>query len=104
MAAVDRGRRRASWRAASVTRARRPPDVFAVTAEHNLWDHTPPGWTLASSGDLASISGRESSDGEGDVFGVLADGSLWEYNPAFPNPGHWQQREAGGVLAVADAG
>jgi hypothetical protein len=79
-----------------------PDEVFAVAADHTLWHHTLAGWFELSAGNFPSASGDQTQAGVGAAFGVLADSSLWEYNPAFPNPGHWQDRAAPGpVLACA---
>jgi hypothetical protein len=85
---------------------------FAITADHNLWEHDAnqagaapfksDGWALISTGNFQSISAATNAAGAAVVFGVLADGSLWEYNPAFGNPGSWQMLSpAGTVLSVS---
>ena len=67
--------------------------VFAITADHHLWQHVLSGWSQTSVGSFASISG-ENNDGAGEVFAVLSDASLWEYTSG------WARLDAG-VLAAA---
>ena len=76
--------------------------MFAVTADHHLWDHRLAGWSLLSGGSFASIGATKNASGQGGLFGVLADGSLWEYTPAFAgNP--WQEVAVIGVRTGASA-
>ena len=73
-----------------------PDEVFAITADHHLWEHTAAGWSLLSSGSFAALSATENSTGQGVVFATLTDSSLWEYDPASSgNP--WQDLLTSGV-------
>jgi hypothetical protein len=76
--------------------------VFAVTADHTLWQHLLMGWSPSSSGSFQSASGTETASGTGDLFAVLSDGSLWEYNAAFAGT-HWRELYPAGVFAAAAA-
>ena len=67
--------------------------VFAITSDMHLWQHSAAGWSLTSTGSFASISGEDNSD-RGEVFAVLADSSLWEYSAG------WAELDTG-VLAAA---
>ncbi len=72
-----------------------PDQVFAITADHHLWQYTlASGWSLLSSGAFASISGDQNTGGAGELFAVSADATLWEYT------NHWAMLDAG-VLAAA---
>ena len=78
--------------------------VFAVTANHQLWEHTPAGWSLLSAGNFLSISAGLNAASQAEVFGVLADNSLWEHNPASPGDGWSNLSPAGTILGVAAGG
>jgi hypothetical protein len=78
-------------------------DVFAITADHNLWEHTPAGWALLSAGTFQSVSAGRNGAGQAIAYGVLTDHSLWEYNPAFSNAGHWQMLSPAGTILSASA-
>jgi Bacterial Ig-like domain (group 3) len=69
-------------------------DVFAITSDNHLWEHTASGWAIRSVGSFASLSGATNAAGQGDVFAVLTDTSFWEYDPAFPG---WQDLVPSGV-------
>jgi hypothetical protein len=80
-------------------------EVFAVTSDHNLWQHDAvSGWALLSRGNFASISAGRNTVGSAEVFGVLADNSLWEYNPASTGDGWRNLSPAGTILSVAAGG
>jgi hypothetical protein len=70
--------------------------VFAITADHHLWEHTAAGWAFLSGGSFMSISATEKAAGQGDVFGTLTDSSLWVNDPALPGD-HWREPLASGV-------
>ena len=78
--------------------------VFAITADHNLWEHTPAGWSLLSAGNFLSVSAGLNAASQAEVFGVLADNSLWEHNPASPGDGWSNLSQAGTILSVAAGG
>ncbi len=72
-----------------------PDQVFAVTANGNLWQDTvASGWSLTSTGSFASISGARTTSG-GQVFAVLADTSWWTYGTS------WSELSGTGALAGA---
>ncbi|HVS36831.1 MAG TPA: RHS repeat-associated core domain-containing protein [Gemmataceae bacterium] len=77
-------------------------DVFAVTADTHLWEHTPSGWTMLSVGSFQQISAGLNAAGQAVVYGVLTDNSLWEYNPAFA--GSWQNLSPSGTILGVTAG
>jgi hypothetical protein len=68
--------------------------VFAITADQHLWQHSSSGWSMTSDGSFASISG-ENNGGNGEVFAVLTDASLWEYST------YWAELDAGVLAASA---
>ena len=74
--------------------------VFAVTSDHHLWQHTLAGWSMTSAGNFQSISANQTADGRSEVFGVLSDNSLWENNPTFAGD-HWMNLVPSGVLSAA---
>jgi hypothetical protein len=81
-------------------------DVFAITAAgRNLWEHTPAGWALLSTGSFAQVSAASTAASDAVVFAVLADNSLWEHSSLFP--GGWRMLSPGGTIlsisAVTDA-
>ncbi len=76
-------------------------DVFAITSDNHLWEHTPTSWLIRSTGSFASLSGANKKAGQGDVFAVLTDTSMWEYDPAFP--GLWQDLVPSGASAASAA-
>jgi hypothetical protein len=76
-------------------------EVFAITSDHNLWEHRLTGWALLSAGDFQSVSASETAAGQGEALGTLADTSLWEYDPDFANPDHWRIQVPSGVAASA---
>jgi len=79
--------------------------VFAVTADHHLWEHTPSGWAQLSIGSFQQISAGLNSAGQAVLYGVLTDASLWEYNPAFNSGANFRNlSSAGTVLSVSAAG
>ncbi len=76
-------------------------EVFAITADHHLWDYQLGSWSLRSTGDFASISGAEApAVGHSEVFAVLGDSSVWEYDPFLPG-GPWDDLIASGAAAAA---
>jgi uncharacterized protein (TIGR03118 family) len=77
-----------------------PDSVFAITADHHLWEHTAAGWAMLSSGSFASVSATENAAGQGDVFATLTDNSLWVNDPALPG-NHWMELLLSGVAAGA---
>jgi PKD repeat protein len=74
-----------------------PDQMFAITADQHLWQHTPAGWSLTSAGTFTSISGPQTATGAGEVFAVVADGSLWQYVTS------WTELSSGGVVASSAA-
>ena len=60
--------------------------VFAVTANQNLWEHSPVlpgnGWTELSTGSFQQISAGVNRAGDAVVYGVVSGGGLYEQNPA----------------------
>ena len=77
-----------------------PDEVFAITADHHVWDHRLSGWSILSSGWFTSLSATATAAGQSEVFATLADGSLWEHNPAYVNQ-LWLELVNGGVQTVA---
>ena len=80
-------------------------DVFAVTSDRHLWEHTPAGWSLLSVGAFQQISAATNKSGGAVVFAVPTDNSLWEYSNL--NPGGWALLSPAGTVlsigAVTDA-
>jgi hypothetical protein len=92
--------------ASAVTDAAGHDVAFAITADHNLWQHSAAlpgdGWALVSAGDFQSVSAATNSAGSAVAFGVVADESLWEFSSLFPNADHWRMLSpAGSVLSVS---
>ena len=78
--------------------------MYAITADHHLWEHAPGGWAFLSAGSFQSVSGGRNGAGNAVVYSVLTDASLWEYNPSFAGT-HWQNLSpAGSILAATAAG
>ena len=81
-------------------------DVYAVTADKRLWEHSSTGWALLSVGSFQQISAATNSAGNAVVFAVLTDNSLWENSSLFPG-NHWQILSPAGTIlsisAVTDA-
>ncbi len=74
-------------------------EVFAITADHHVWQHSLTGWSMASAGSFQALSGNAGTAGGGELFAVLTDGSFWEYQmPLVGNPS-WFRHVAGGVQA-----
>ena len=87
----------------AITDAAGADDVYAITANRNLWEHTPAGWAMLSGGAFQSVSAGRNGAGQAVVYGVLTDASLWENNPAFAGD-HWQNLSpAGTILGVSAA-
>ncbi|HVS38708.1 MAG TPA: choice-of-anchor Q domain-containing protein, partial [Gemmataceae bacterium] len=93
----------------AVTDSTGADDVFAITPDHHVWEHTSAGWQFLSSGVFTQISAAANASGNAVVFGLVADGSLWEQNPTDgvgPDVG-WDQIAPGGTVltisAVTDA-
>jgi autotransporter-associated beta strand protein len=57
--------------------------VYAITADTNLWQHSPSGWVRLSTGSFQSVSAGLNGAGQAEVFAIVAGGSLWVNNPAF---------------------
>ena len=75
-------------------------DVFAVTADRHLWEHSAAGWALISTGSFQQISAARNAAGNAVVFAVLTDHSLWEYSSL--NVGGWVMLSpAGTILSVS---
>ena len=77
-------------------------DVYAITADRRLWEHTPGGWTLLSVGSFRQLSAATNAAGAAVVFGVLSDESLWENNPSFPGD-HWEMLSPTGTILGVSA-
>jgi hypothetical protein len=79
--------------------------VFAILADHHLWEHSKFGWGLLSSGSFAQVSAGTDSAGQAVAYGLLSDGSLWEQDPAFtgalPDAGWTMLSPAGTIAAIA---
>ena len=58
-------------------------EVFAVTADHHLWQHSLNGWALESAESFQTLSGNAGVADVGEVFAGLSDGSLAEYKLPF---------------------
>ncbi len=76
-----------------------PDKVFAVAADHTLWEHSTSGWVQLSIGSFANISARQTSSGVDEVFGTLTDGSLWEYSDGGGSGPMWQELLSSGVAS-----
>ncbi len=80
-------------------------DVFAITANRQLWEHTPAGWALLSTGSFRQVSAARNSAGNAVAFAVVTDDSLWEYSSLYP--GGWAMLSPAGTIqsvsAVTDA-
>ena len=76
-------------------------DVFAITSDNHLWEHTPSGWALLSIGTFRQISAATNKAGGAVVFGVLTDHSLWEYNSLVANG--WVMLSPGGTILSVSA-
>ncbi len=75
-------------------------DVFAVTSDRRLWEHTAAGWALLSTGSFQQISAARNAAGNTVVFAVLTNNSLWEYSSQFS--GGWVMLSpAGTILSVS---
>src|SRR5205807_1370105 len=78
-------------------------DVYAITADQHLWEHTPSGWAMLSAGSFAQVTAATNKSGAAVVFAVLADHSLWENSSLFAgNP--WRMLSPGGTVLSASAG
>ncbi len=88
----------------AVTDAAGDTDVFAITADRNLWEHTPAGWVLLSVGSFAQIDAATNIAGNAVVFAILTDHSLWENSSLL---GGWAELSPAGTIlsmsAVTDA-
>lgn len=77
-------------------------DLFAVTADHHLWEHAPTGWAMLSAGSFQQLSAATNKTGAAVVFAVLSDASLWEYSSL--NPGGWAMLSpAATILSISAA-
>ena len=74
-------------------------DVFAVTADRHLWEHTPAGWALLSIGSFQQMSAATDKSGGAVVFAVPTDNSLWEYSNLYSG-GSALLSPAGSVLSI----
>jgi FG-GAP-like repeat len=76
-------------------------DVYAVTSDHHLWEHTATGWAILSAGSFLQLSAATNAAGNAVIFAVLTDHSLYENNPTFPND-HWRLLSpAGTILSIS---
>ena len=76
-------------------------DVFAVTADRHLWEHSAAGWALISTGSFQQISAARNAAGNAVVFAVLTDHSLWEYSSL--NVGGWVMLSPTGTILSVSA-
>ena len=75
-------------------------DVYAVTSDNHLWEHTPTGWIFLSGNSFQQVSAGLNASGQAVVYGVGKDHSLMEYNPAFAG-GSLNLSPAGTILSVS---
>ena len=61
-------------------------EVFAITADHNFWQHALSGWSLTSAGSFQLLSGNAGAPDVGEVFTWLSDGSVAEFRQPFLGP------------------
>jgi hypothetical protein len=62
-----------------------PDTVFAIAADHMVWEQSPAGDVQLSSILLANqLSATQTQQGVDEAFMTLTDGSFWEYSTAFP--------------------
>jgi hypothetical protein len=90
----------------AVTDAAGFTDVYAITADHHLWEHTVAGWAYLSAGSFLQLSAATNAVGNAVIFAVLTDNSLWENSSLFAGD-HWRLLSPGGTIlsisAVTDA-
>jgi hypothetical protein len=77
-------------------------DVYAVTSDHHLWEHTPTSWLYLSAGSFQQLSAATNSAGNAVIFAVLTDHSLWENSSLFPGD-HWGLLSPGGTILSISA-
>ncbi|HBI43672.1 MAG TPA: hypothetical protein DDY78_12605 [Planctomycetales bacterium] len=81
-------------------------DVYAITSDHHLWEHSPglpgDGWAILSVGSFQQISAATNSAGNAVVFAMLTDHSLWE-NSSLNAGDPWRELSPGGTILSISA-
>jgi hypothetical protein len=92
--------RRAGGRLATTVAGRAGyADVYAITADKHLWEHSANGWAFLSAGSFLQLSAATNAAGDAVIFAVLTDHSLWENSSLFPG---WRNLSpAGTILSIS---
>ncbi len=72
-------------------------DVYAITANHQLWEHSAAGWAMISAGSYQQLSATTNAHGYAEVFAVGTDFSLSVFTPA----GSAVLSPAGTILSIS---
>ncbi len=61
-------------------------EVWAITADNHLWQHSLAGWALESADSFQTLSGNAGVPDVGEVFTWLSDGTVAEFKQPFVGP------------------